>query len=368
MKKFQITAGILTVICLITIGIFSLIQNSLGGRLDSQSVVDRWATDGSKYAQLSAFISPYAGVGEYSVSQSMTQSIDSSLVEASLEANENARLYVYSYSAESTVSLSKINNETGKTEKSGLSATAMGVGADFFIFHRLKLLSGNYIDTSDSVLNDTIVIDNNVAWQFFGSPDVAGKTLQVNGKTCYIVGVCEVDEDYSEFYGEEPRIYMSYSLLSELNSDLSVTCVEVCMPNPVKDFAYDIFESSLGINEKECEIVENSSRFKDSGLFGILKNYSRRSVRTKLVTYPYWENATVILADKAASLFVWKIIPIAIISIIIIIELVLGYRRRKKFFDFLKNKISNGIDKFMQEKRRKAKEKANAKLKSDTPV
>lgn len=358
MKRFQITAGILTVVCLVTIGIFTLIQNSLGSRLDAQLMVDRWAADGERYAQLSAFISPNANVDESSILQSMTSNIDSSLLEASLEANENARLYSYSYSAESKVTVSKINQETGMTEKSGLSATAMGVGADFFLFHRLKLLSGSYIDTYDRVLNDTIVIDNNVAWQFFGSPNVAGKTLQVNGKTCYIAGVCDIDEEYSEFYGENPRIYMSYSLLEELSGELSITCVEVCMPDPVKDFAADIFKGALGVREEYVEYVENSSRFSDSGLFALLKASSRRSVRTKLVAYPYWENTAVILADRASLLFLGKLIPIVIISIIIIIEIILGYRRRKRFFDFVKGKLSDGWEKFQQDRRRKAKLKA----------
>ena len=83
MKKFQITAGILTAVCLICIGIFTLVQNSLGGRLDSQLVTKRWAVDGSRYAQLSAFISPYANVSEESIN-SMTNSIDSAYVEASI--------------------------------------------------------------------------------------------------------------------------------------------------------------------------------------------------------------------------------------------------------------------------------------------
>ena len=68
MKKFQITAGILTAVCLLLIGIFTLVQNSLGSRLDSQRVCERWAADGTRYAQLSAFLSPNAGIDEDSVS------------------------------------------------------------------------------------------------------------------------------------------------------------------------------------------------------------------------------------------------------------------------------------------------------------
>ena len=367
MKKFQITAGILTAVCLIFIGIFTLVQNSLGSRLDSQLVCERWAADGTRYAQLSAFLSPNAGIDEDSVKYQMTQSIDAALVEASVSAaNDNARIYSYSYSGEGTVTLSKLNEETGKTAKSGVRATALGVGADFFTFHPIKLLSGNYINTGDTVLNDTIIIDNDLAWQFFGSPDVVGKRLQISGQDFYIVGVCEADPDYAEFYGEYPRIYMSYSKLAELNSSMSITCVETCMPDPVKDFAKDILEKSLSADEQYIEIVENSSRFTDSGLMSGLKNFSRRSVRTKLVAYPYWENAAVILVDRAAILYVGKLIPIIIIVVLAVIEIIIGYTKRKKFFNFIGGKVSGWWDKFEQDRRRKARAKieakANAKL------
>ena len=360
MKKFQITAGILALVSLLMIGIFTLVQNSLGSRLDDQSVTERWAADGTRYAQLSAFISPSAGVDEDSVRHSMTSSLDSAYVEASIDANENARLYAYSYSGETTVSVSKINQETGMTAKSGVTATAAGVGGDFFIFHRLKLLSGSYIDTNDLVLNDTIIMDNNLAWQFFGSPDVVGQSLVINGKTCYISGVCEPEKAYEEFYGENPRIYMSYSLLNELVG-LNVTCVETCMPDPVKNFAADILKKSLNAPENQIEIIENSARFTDSGLFERLKTFSERSVRTKLVAYPYWENAAVILVDRAAILYVGKLVPIALLVLLAVIELVLAYRNRKRFFGFVGRKFTAWWDRIEQDHRRKVREKLEAK-------
>ena len=359
MKRFQITAGILAGICLVFIGIFTLVQNSLGSRLDAQQVCARWAADGTRYAQLSAFISPSAGIGEDSI-RSMTTSFDSSYVEASIDANENARLYVYAYSGEADVSISQINKETGLTKKSGVSATATGIGGDFFVFHRLKLLSGNYLDTSDTVLNDTILIDNNLAWQFFGSPDVAGQTLEINGKTCYIAGVFEPDKAYEEFYGDKPRIFMSYSLLNDMG-DLNITCVETCMPDPVKNFAANIMEKGISAPKEQIEIVENSSRFRDGSLFTRLRTFSKRSVRTKLVSYPYWENSAVILVDRAALLYVGKVIPIAILVILAGTEIVLGYINRKKFYHFVGDHVSGWWDRVEQDRRRKRRERLESK-------
>ena len=207
MKKFQITAGILAGISIILIGVFSLILNSIAGKLDSQQVCERWAVDGTNYAQISAFISPYAGFDDSSADRSLVTALDNALTTASITAaNENASLYTYAYSSETDVSLSYQSPETGQITKSGVTASALGVGGDFFIFHPLKMMSGQYFDATDTILNDLIIIDENIAWQFFGSYDVEGFELIVNGKRCFIAGVCEVDENYSKFYGDGGRI------------------------------------------------------------------------------------------------------------------------------------------------------------------
>lgn len=349
MKKFQLTALILAAASLILIGIFTLTQNSLAGRLDTQNAASRWVSDGKKYAQLTAFISPYADYDASRADHSLADALDKALVDASITPeNSAARLYAYAYSAEANVTMSRQSPETGAIVKSGVNATATGVGADFFLFHPLKLLSGQYFDTTDAVLNDQIVIDNNLAWQFFGSPDVIGYELLINGRRCYISGVCEADKNYSEFYGESGRVYMSYSLLSELNGSAPITCYELCMPDPVSGFALDILTKNLGVDEQSCEIVENSARFTDKGLFDRLSKFAERSVRQKLVAYPYWENAAVILVDRAAILYVFKLIPIVIIVLLIVGEIVLVYIKRKSILHFLTGKISKIFRDFRQ--------------------
>ncbi len=366
MKKFQITVGIIAAVCVILVAVFTPIQYSLAHRLDSELVCERWSGDGTRYAQLSAFISPLAGYSETDAEYSLTSSLDSALVEASIEpANEDARLYAYAYSGEARVSLSRLDPETGATKKSGVQAVATGVGADFFLFHRLKLLSGYYFDPSEKIPGDLIVIDNDLAWQFFGSPDIAGQELLVNGRRCYITGVVEREPEYNEFYGETPRIYMSYSLLSELSGDLNVTTLELCAPDPISGFAADILERSLGADEKLVEIVENSARFTDKGLAKRLSDFSERSVRTKLVSYPYWENSAVKLVDKAALLYLGKLVPIVILVLLAVAEIVVGYVNRRKFYAFVGSKVGGAWDRYQhsrylrREAKRQAKEKSN---------
>ena len=342
-KKFQITAGILAVISIVLIGVFSLILNSMAGKLDSQRVCERWASDDMRYAQISAFISPYAGFDDSFADRSLTSSLDNALTTASITpANEDASLYTYAYSSETNVSLSYQSPETGQTVKSGVNAATLGVGGDFFIFHPLKLLSGQYFDATDTILNDLIIIDENIAWQFFGSYDVAGFELMVNGQRCFISGVCEVDENYSKFYGDGGRVFMSYSLLKKMNGDeLPITCYELCLPNPVSGFALDILNKNLGVDESQVELVENSDRFTNSALLHRLTTFSERSVRQKLVAYPYWENTAVMLTDRAALLFIFKLVPAIVLVLLLAAEIVIAYVNRAKIFRFVADSFKN---------------------------
>ncbi len=339
MKKFQISAGIITAVCVILIIVFGLVQTGLSRKLDCQQVVSRWAADGTRYAQLTAVISPYAGFDESMAAGSVPSSIDSALTGASISSsseNEGARLYAYAYSAETDVTLSREDPENGKAVKSGIRATATGVGKDFFVFHRLKMLSGQYFNTDDKIYTEQCIIDNNLAWQLFGSYDVAGREIEVNGVTFNISGVCEVDPDYKQFYGENGRMFLIYSTLKSVtvgsDGDLPITCFEICMPDPVTNFAKDAVAKAVSVDETEYELIENSARFTDRGLLANLKTSAERSVRQKLVVYPYWENTATILADKAAGLYVFKFVPIVIICLLAVTEVVLFYINRKKIF------------------------------------
>ncbi len=351
MKKFQITAGILAVVCLAVIGAFTLVQRGLAKKLPSETAAARWSADGTPYAQLSAFLSPDAGMSSSQIEQGMTSSLDNAMIGASLKAKENARLWAVGYSGGTTVSVARVNDETGLTTKN-TTAEAVGVGGDFFLFHPLEMLSGWWFDTSETVLDDFIVIDNNLAWQFFGSPDVVGFELTVNGQPCQIIGVCEVDPDLADYYGDRPRVFLSHSFLSEF-SDLPVTCVEAVIPNPVGGFAKDIFTSSLGAPETLSEIVENSARFTDRGLLERLKGFPTRSVRTSSVIYPYWANSAVVLVDKAALLYIGKLIPAALLVLLLAAELCILWAKRKAIFRAVGGKISRAVERSARNRRRK---------------
>ena len=75
----------------------------------------------------------------------------------------------------------------------------------FFTFHPLKLLSGAYFDGED-LNKDGVVIDENVAWQLFGSNNVAGMYVEINGVQYPVRGVVKSDKGYfSDAADEEAK-------------------------------------------------------------------------------------------------------------------------------------------------------------------
>lgn len=340
MKRFQIILGAVSVLCLVSVLVSSLIIGSMAASLDCQNAVSRWASDGTKTAQISCFLTEDAGFDRMRVERSLKESLDKALVDASISPpKEGARLLALAFSTQTSAALS-VTNEYGRQIGGTLNVTVNACGGDYFIFHPLKMLSGYYFSTTD-LLNDCIVIDNDVAWQFFGSSDVVGRRMRINGRDCYISGVTENGRagDYSEFYGQSPMIYVPYSFAEELGDELSVTSVEVLLPDPVGGFALEMFKKAMSVSDGESEFVENSARFKDENLKALIRGFSRRSVREKSVTFPFYENTARVLNDRAATVFVFKLIPLYIIGIVAACEAVILYINRKRIFKFIGSKL-----------------------------
>ena len=56
-------------------------------------------------------------------------------------------------------------------------------------------MSGSYFDGED-LYKDGVVIDENVAWQLFGSNNVAGMYVEINGVQYPVRGVVKSDKGY----------------------------------------------------------------------------------------------------------------------------------------------------------------------------
>ncbi len=260
-------------------------SGNISGSLPEQNAAGRWSSKGD-VSQISCFFSANMRMTEDRLI-SFQHTLEGALRDAgvTLESeNPGARLWADAYSADGTLSISsdraKLNN-----------VDAIGIGGDFFLFHPLKLLSGSYFSGND-IDKNYCVIDEDAAWQLFGSNNVAGKIVYIGDRPHIVTGVIERPEGrLAEAAGlDSTLVYVSYETLDKLGSSNSINHYEIVMPNPVSSFAYDYVNKNLGSSEKETEVIENTSRFSFVNRVKLLGTFGTRSMNGKAIIYPYWEN------------------------------------------------------------------------------
>ena len=291
--------------------------------LYSQNTASRWENEGESYAQVSAFFSP-----ERNVQLDEVKGIRNSLMkklsdDSYYNEDSSGRVLIDAYSGECETEVWRESNT--------LSVTAVGVGNDFFQFHPIPLLTGSYISSED-INHDRVVLDENLAWAMFGSNDVVGMQIWMGNNIYVVAGVVDVDEDslYKTAYGTGNRIYMNYETLKAQKEELKVTCYEAVMPNPISNYAFYALKSACGqdeidnsetmkdeknpLNFDNCEIIENSNRFKSMSLFSNFKTNKYKSMRTNSVEYPFWENVARVITD-------WEIRMLYIRCLLLVVPL-----------------------------------------------
>lgn len=349
MTKRIIVTIIVYAVLLISFGALSMSMYIISQSEESQLAAKRWtygivADEENplvKYTQLSAFI--YEGVFYEDDILYLRNSIDTALTQASINAqSESSKLWLDAYSIEKTI----------RVDNTQVEVTALGVGGDFFTFHNLPLLAGTYFDT-DSVMLDVVVIDEVLAWQVFGSYDVIGLDLFIGGSPYTVAGV--VLREYTDFsnitYGENPRIYMSYEALNILNNyQLSITCYEALMPNPVSNFAMNMLSDNVSISESNVILRENSTRFDLLNLYQSLADFNYRSMRQSNVIFPYWENIAVVITDTCTILLLFNTFILVCLFAFTVYQLVYIKIRYKITTKNTINKIKNIRFKFKKNK------------------
>ena len=337
MSKRIIVTIIVYGILLIAFGALSISMQIISHSEDSQLAAARWTygvtavEEGEKplrYTQLSAFL--YDGVfNEDSVMQ-LRNNIDNALTQASIsKSNVTSRLWIDAYSCEKSIRIDNVQSEV----------IAIGAGGDFFTFHNLPLLSGTYFDPTGYKL-DNVMIDEVLAWQVFGSYNVVGLDLFIGGSPYTVTGVVarEYTDFYDETYGDKPRIYMLFETLNIMNNyNLSITCYETLMPNPVSNFAMNMLTDTMSVSDKNVVYKENTYRFSLLNLYKSLGNYDRRSMSQNNVIFPYWENIAVVKTDICTVLLLFNTFAVVCLFIFTVYQIVylkirynISFKRLKK--------------------------------------
>lgn len=280
----KLVLGISGGISLLLFLILLFVTNHLVKEQDSQTMAERWS-EKKNAAQVSCFFSVNSGITEDRIIE-FEHSIDSALTDAAVvqeSENPGARLWADAYSADGRIMLSN--------GKSSLEVDAIGIGGDFFLFHPLKLISGSYFSGND-LMQDICIIDQDAAWQMFGSNDVVGMTLNIGGIPHIVAGVVERPSGRLEEAAglDSTLVYVSYQTLSELGSCNGINHFEIVMPNPVKNFAVNLVRERLGTSEKETEVLENTSRYSFLSRLKLIPAFGTRSMNGRAIIYPYWEN------------------------------------------------------------------------------
>ncbi len=312
--KKRIIYAVVVVFLLLAAACCYAVVRSISGMLLTQQEAERWQGESdTPFAQISCFI-PVDQTIDTSKVNEFRQVMMKKFQEASLDIHSGEQLYVDAWSTSGKLSVS---SALGKGD-----VYAYAVGGDFFLFHPLVLKSGSYI-SGDDLMQDRAVIDEETAWLLFGSDNVQGMSFKIEGQNFVVAGVIDHEDDFAtkKAYTDDLGIFISYDAYLELVEGAGITCYEVVMPEPVKGFALGVAKDKFPIGRGE--IINNTTRFSFSKLINISRQYGERSMQSKGVLYPYWENAARYAEDIAAlfmSLCMLFLLLPSITALVIIIK------------------------------------------------
>ena len=312
-------------LCVICVAAGLIVQSSMRGTLRSQQAAVDWRGENEmEFAQVSVFLPVDSALNESQI-QTFRSSLETKLTEAGLEEPEEGSLWTDAYCAVGTASVSSARGSS--------SATAIGIGGDFFLFHPLYLLSGQYI-AGDDLMKDLVLIDKTLAWKLYGGTDLAGMTLTVNGESCIIAGVVELEQDFATRHAlaeDTPMIFMAYERMSagEPQTEAGACAYEIVMPNPLTGYAKSVVDEGLG-SGTGVMTVENSDRFSGSGIRAVLGDFGQRAMRDTAIVLPYWENAARYIETWMALLYVLTLLFAVLPAITLIWLAVRLFRLGKK--------------------------------------
>jgi len=321
----------------------------VGGTLETVTAAERFrGTNELRFAQLACYLPVDDGKTEDDI-YTFRQSLESRLVEQSLEASEGGKLYLDAYSGSGKVTVS---GETGSA-----TVEAVGVGGDFFYFHPLHLRNGSYIDSGD-LMDDLVVLDEETAWRLFGSVNLAGMSMTINDEPFVVAGVVHREDDFAtkRAYTGDGGIFLSFSALTRLIEETRVSCYEIVMPDPISGYAKGVVSEVFPVGNGE--VVENSSRYSLKNLFGVVRGFAGRSMRLNGVVFPYWENAVRLTEDCAALLLAAALVLLLCPFLFTLVAVIRGIRRG---YRFAKAKIPEKVEEAAERRKEERLEKEYGK-------
>ncbi len=349
-KKKRIFIAILSVVlALISIASFTG-MGIISNLLDSQKQAERWAGDSKEnFAQLTCYLPADEKIKLSDVYSIRTNAV-TRMKEAAIEVDNESTLFVDAWS---TTGKATVSSGLGKGDVS-----VIAVGGNFFDFHPIRLISGNYISEKD-LMKDRVLLDEDTAWLLFGGTDLQGLEMRINGIPFVVSGVIEREQDFAskKAYTSGMGIYMSYDAYSLLyEGTAGISCYELCMVEPVDGFTHSFLTEKFPV--KNADIVDNSGRYEFGRLFKLLRQFGTRSMQTMGMVYPYWENAARCTEDWCLLLiFVGLFTAVMPVTVLIIITVHYFKRGKDKLTEDLIPVAKDNVEEAIRVRQRRRWEK-----------
>ncbi len=320
----QLMLSLTVIVCLMLFLLITIWSNRQIASLADQQAAKRWDEKGGA-AQVSSFFAKETSVDELQI-KTFEHQLETALQEAAItQENENSRLYVDAYSGMGEITVSSMQGT--------LTANAVGIGGDFFLFHPLTLIDGGYFSGND-LMKDSVILDEEAAWQLFGSSEIEGMSVMIGEVPHYVAGVVKREGGrFAEGAGlDKTIIYVSYETLSAYGNCEGISTYEVVAPNPVKGFLTGTLKEKFGLDENEMFVVENSSRYSLEAMIPVVLDFGIRSMQNAAVSFPYWENIARGYEDIRALMLVFQTILLFIPTVIVLCALIINrkYLFRRK--------------------------------------
>ena len=310
----SISVVVFVLIFLISNVVLNIVLSVERDRLTEQNIATKWFRE-TPAMQTSVFFTMDSQVDMEAIKQ-FEYIIDKKLKEASSDivSQDSTREWADSYSAENT----GIVTYGKRSER----LTIVGVGGDYFLFHPIPLIEGAYFANYNSDLeHDYCILDMEAAWKLFGSSDVVGKVVELNGALFFITGVVETpDGDIYKEAGFNPgRIYISIERQQELfkHEKMYINEYGIVLPEPVDGYAKNMIIDNMTVNSEQMVVIENTGRFAKKNILKHIGSLPNRAVVNKPFVYPYWENIARIQEDYLAKVCIGVIIFLICSGVII---------------------------------------------------
>jgi len=150
--------------------------------------------------------------------------------------------------------------------------------------------------------------------------------MTVDGIPFIVTGVSRRASEhgiYDYTYGERPRMYMSYAGYIKLRGDENhITMFETALPNAVRGFARNIFNSAVTANEDTATVTEATERFSIPNRFSNMKILKYSWIRENKIEYPYWENEAKVADYRCAVLMIFEVALAAAVVLAMLLSFV----------------------------------------------